>query len=90
MDEEYQVLMSNATCHLVPHREASNIVDCQWVYKVKKKPDGFVERYKALLVAKGFKQRYGIYYEDTFSPVIKPTTIRLVLSFAVGNNWCLR
>jgi hypothetical protein len=57
---------------------------------VKKKPDGSMERHKAWLVAKGFKQRYGIYYEDTFSPVIKPTTIHLVLSFVVANNWCLR
>jgi hypothetical protein len=60
MDEEYQALMSNATWHLVPRREAINIVDCRWVYKVKKKPDGSVERHKARLVAKGFKQRYGI------------------------------
>jgi hypothetical protein len=61
--EEYQVLMSNATWHLVPCREASNIVDCRWVHKVKKKPDRSVEWYKARLVAKGFKQQYGIDYE---------------------------
>jgi hypothetical protein len=42
------------------------------------------------MVAKGFKHIQGIDYEDTFSPVIKPTTIRLVLPFAVANNWCLR
>jgi hypothetical protein len=59
------------------------------VYKVKKKPDGSVERYKARLVAKGFKQWYGIDYLDTFSLIIKPTTIHLVLSYVVANNWCL-
>jgi hypothetical protein len=90
MDEEYQALLSNETWHLVSRREASNIVDCRWVYKVKKKPDGSVERYKAQLVTKGFKQWCDIDYEDTFSPVIKPTTIHLVLSFAVANNWCIR
>jgi hypothetical protein len=52
--------------------------------------DGFVDHYKARLVDKGFKQHYGIDYEDTFSPVVKPATIRLVLSVAISHNWKLR
>jgi histone deacetylase 1/2 len=58
--------------------------------QIKKKADGIVDRYKACLVAKRFKQRDGIDYEDTFSPVVKAATIRLVLSIAVSRGWSLR
>jgi hypothetical protein len=66
MDEEYQALLNNKTWHLVPRHKANNIIDCHWVYKIKKKSDGSIKRYKARLVAKGFKQRQCIDYEDTF------------------------
>uniref|UniRef100_A0A8R7UR21 Reverse transcriptase Ty1/copia-type domain-containing protein n=1 Tax=Triticum urartu TaxID=4572 RepID=A0A8R7UR21_TRIUA len=89
MDEEYQALMKNKTWHLVPANSGKNIIDCKWVYRIKKKADGSIDRYKARLVAKGFKQRYGIDYEDTFSPVVKAATIRLVLSIAVSRGWSL-
>jgi histone deacetylase 1/2 len=59
------------------------------VYKIKRKADGSIDRYKAQLVAKGFKQHYGIDYEDTFSPMVKAATICLVLSLAVSNGWHL-
>ncbi|XP_071680363.1 uncharacterized protein [Lolium perenne] len=69
MDEEYSALMNNQTWNLVPPPSRGNIIDCKWVYKIKRRSDGTIDRYKAWLVAKGFKQRYGIDYEDTFSPV---------------------
>ena len=90
MDAEFDALLKNKTWHLVPPAKGRNIIDCKWVYKVKKKADGSIDRYKARLVAKGFKQRYGIDYEDTFSLVVKAATIRLVLSIAVSRGWYLR
>jgi hypothetical protein len=59
------------------------------VYKIKRKADGSVEHYKARLVAKDFKQRYGIDYDDTFSPVVKFATIHLVLFIAISQDWSL-
>jgi histone deacetylase 1/2 len=90
MDAEYEALIRNQTWHLVPPRKGINIIDCKWVYKIKRKADGSLDRYKARLVAKGFKQRYGVDYEDTFSPVIKHATIRTILSIAVSRGWSLR
>ncbi|XP_073356783.1 uncharacterized protein [Aegilops tauschii subsp. strangulata] len=88
--EEYVALQKNKTWHLVPPRQGKNLIDCNWVFRIKRKSDGTVDRYKARLVAKGFKQRYGIDYEGTFSLVVKAATIRLVLSIAISRGWSLR
>jgi hypothetical protein len=75
MDDEISAPDKNKTWHLVPPQHGRNIIDCKWVYKVKRKVDGSLDRYKARLVAKGLRQCYGINYEDTFSHVIKSSTI---------------
>lgn len=90
MDVEFNALLHNQTWQLVPGRHDMNIIDCKWVFCVKRKADGTVESYKARLVAKGFNQVPSEDYFETFSPVIKPTTVRLLLSFAVSNQWTMR
>jgi histone deacetylase 1/2 len=67
MEEEYAALLKNGTWHLVPYRPGMNLRGCKWVFKFKRKADGSIDRYNGRLVAKGFKQQYGIDYEDTFS-----------------------
>jgi histone deacetylase 1/2 len=86
MEEEHDALLRNNTWHLVPSSSSRNLIDCKWVYRVKKRADGTIDRYKACLLAKGFKQRYGIDYEDTFSPVVKAATIRTVLAISVSRG----
>jgi hypothetical protein len=90
MDNEIEALHRNKTWHLVPCIPNTNVIDIKWVYKIKRKADGTIDRYKARLVAKGFKQCYGIDYEDTFSPVVKATTIQVILCIVVSNGWSLR
>jgi hypothetical protein len=86
---EFNALLQNQTWSLVPPMAAKNIVGCKWVFKIKKKADGSVERHKTHLVAKGFHQA-GINYGETYSPVVKPTTIRTVISIAYSTGWSLK
>jgi hypothetical protein len=89
MEDENAALMKNKTWKLPPPQLGWNVIDCKWVFKVKQRGDGSIERHKARLVTKGFKQCLGINYDNTFSPVEKPATIRLILSLAVSQGWTL-
>ena len=87
MDEEYRSLMVNDTWDLVPLPKGRNFFRCKWVYRTKYASDGSVERLKARLVAKGFSQVEGIDYNETFAPITKMNSIRLVLSLETLHNW---
>jgi hypothetical protein len=87
---EYEALMKNKTWCLIPPMEGQNIIDYKWVYKIKKKINDSLDRYKTILVEKGFKQRHVLDYEETFSPVGKLDTICTILSLIVSRGWSLR
>src|SRR5262249_11672659 len=74
---------------LVPPDCGHNVVGCKWIFRIKRHADGSVQRYKARLVAQGYNQRPGIDFVETFSPVVRPVTIRIVLTLAVTNSWPL-
>jgi hypothetical protein len=90
MQSEFDALQRQNTWSLVPPPPGQNIIGCRWVYKLKHNFDGSISRYKARLVAKGFHQQAGLDFDETFSPVVKPPTIRIVLSLAAQHQWSLR
>ncbi|XP_070668926.1 uncharacterized mitochondrial protein AtMg00820-like [Malus domestica] len=89
MSEEFQTLQNTSTWALVPSSPNQNVVGCKWVFRIKRKSDGTIDRYKALLVAKGFHQQEGFDFQETFSLVAKPVAIRILLTLAVQHNWFL-
>ena len=82
-------LLSNHTWTLVPPPSNGNVIGNRWVYKIKRNVDGTIERLKARLVARGYTQEYRVDYMDTFCLVVKPQTIRTILSVALSRGWLL-
>jgi len=89
MRKELQALYDTHTWTIVSLPPGKKPIACKWVYRVKCKADGSIERLKARLVVKGFTQRKGIDYLETFSAVIKLTTIRVLMTIAVKKGWIL-
>lgn len=86
MCAEINAQTRNGTFDLVPPAPNQNVIGCKWVFTLKYLPNGVLDRYKARLVAKGFHQQYGHDFKETFSPVIKSTTVRSVLHVAVSKG----
>ncbi|GJU33246.1 ribonuclease H-like domain-containing protein [Tanacetum coccineum] len=89
MCDEYKALIDNKTWVLVPRPPNVNIVRSMWLYEHKYNADGSLSRYKARIVTNGRSQQQDIDCDDTFSPVVKPATIRTVLSLAVYRQWTI-
>ncbi|KAJ0940684.1 putative RNA-directed DNA polymerase [Helianthus annuus] len=89
MNDEIEALNRNGTWDLVHLPKGRSLVGCKWIYKIKYKSSGEIERFKARLVAKGYSQKEGVDFDETFAPVVKMVTIRCVLSLAVQNDWKL-
>lgn len=87
MDEEIHSIEKNNTWEVTSLPKGKKPIGVKWVYKTKYKPDGQVDRLKARLVVKGYKQKPGIDYYEVFAPVARLDTIRLVIALAAQKQW---
>ena len=90
INAELDSLQEHGTWEYVPRPKDKPIVSCKWVWHVKVKSNGSVERFKARLVARGFTQTHGVDYNETFAPVTRLDTLRLLTAMAVQRDWEFR
>lgn len=87
IQEELQALQDNNTWEFAKLPTGMKAIKCKWVFVKKLNSKGESTRYKARLVARGFSQREGVDYSETFAPVVRPESIRILLSLAVRNDF---
>ncbi|MCO5594829.1 hypothetical protein L7F22_048863 [Adiantum nelumboides] len=87
MESKYDTLLENGTWTLCDFPPGKKAIGTKWVYKLKRKPDGEIDRYKAQLVAKGYAQQKGIDYEETFAPTCRMTTVHFLYALAAHFGW---
>ena len=87
MIEEYQSIMKNDVWEIVPRPKGKFVVSSKWIFKIKHATNSSIEKYKARFVARGFSQKEGIDYEETFAPTTRYTSVREVLGIAKSKGW---
>lgn len=87
IEEELSALKKNNTWHLVKLPKGRKVIDTKWVFKLKRNSAGEIERYKARLVARGFTQSQGFDFTETCSPVVRMSTVRILLVLANREDW---
>ena len=87
MQEEYNSIIKNNLWEVVSRPAGKSIVSSKWIFKLKHAVDGSIEKYKARFVARGFSQKEGIDYDETFAPVAKYTSIRTIISLVFIFGW---
>jgi hypothetical protein len=89
MTEEHQSIIKNEVWEIIPRPKEKSVVTSKWVYKIKHATDGSVDKYKARFAARGFSQKEGEYYDETFSLVAIYTSIRAIISLVASTEWNL-
>ena len=87
MAEELQALEKNRTWDLVDLPLNKFVIGYKWVYKIKTRANGLIERYKARLVVKGFTQEYNIDYEETFTHIARLIYVRSFITITIAKHW---
>jgi hypothetical protein len=87
MQEEYDSITWNDVWEVVPRLEGKLVVTSRWLYKIKYAADGSIEKHKARFVVRRFSQVEGIDYDETFTPIVRYTSIRIIMAITIKMGW---